>query len=440
MLRFPNVTRAAFVLVAMAVLAPEARAATNASDAAGAGARWLVSNQQADGAFFSPAQQPDATATTVVAIVAGGGDKKAVGRALSYMSKNAEISARASAANSGRIVAGIVAGGGDPKNFGGVDHVRILTSFFDPATGAYDSTDLRNDLVAANGVIASGNALPAAAVRYVKTQQCKGGKTASGFAETDCTSGPDVETTAWAISVLRAAGVKVTDAAIVRAKNFLATAQNRDGGFGSQPGDATRADATGLATSAIYAMRQDPGGRDWKRPDGTPVHALRSLQASSGGFRADGSSSDPDESSTETAVPGLGGDPYPIVPVVTRPAPANGAGSAPAAGSGGAKGAQGATTGSGAGSFLDPNPDHLSSAQTPLQTARPCDICRRSSASFSTPKPAGGDPVVRLRLFALGGLMLATVMIFGGYTLLRGRVSEADVEGSSSGAVESELV
>ncbi len=414
--------RSIVAAAALVVALPAAAGASLASEGAQAGARWLVSDQQSNGAFFSPTQEADDTAAAVAAVVSGQGSANAVQRALGYLRQTAESSARSSAANAGRIVAGIVAGGADPRKFGGVDYVKILGSFYDGVTGAYDAVDLADNLVAANGVVAAGDKLSQQAVRYIRGRQCRNAAgSLRGFATSDCASGADVEATAWAVNVLRRSGVKVTNAALVGAKKYFTSVQNDDGGFGSQGGDTTRAEPTGLAVSALYAMGEGPAGRTWKRSGGTPVRALLDLQDSSGGVR-DAAASDPDERSTVFAVPGLAARFYPIKPPPAFASPDGNA--VPNGRSGDPAGAAVRANGKGtAGVPIDrESPDNVSKDRSPLQSARPCPSCGRANRSYAQPKSRSryDDHVGRTVAIALMGLVVATTMVVGGVALLRG--------------------
>jgi hypothetical protein len=332
---------------------------------------------------------------------------------------NGEPAARASAAAAGRIVAGIVASGADPRSLGGVDYVAILESFYDPATGSYDGSDLANDLVAANGRLAAVGALPAQALRSVRQRQCRDDSgNLGGFAATDCSSGPDVVTTAWAINVLRRAGMKPSSLAVAGARRFLVSSQNADGGFGATAHTETRASTTGLATSAIYALREDP--RDWKRSAGTPLRALATLQDASGGFRDESASPQPDGHSTELAVPALARRTYPVLPPPRSMALPDAGGAADrVADEGSAGGKVGSAEGLRVGPSVDATPDDLSSERKPLRTARPCEVCEVSAGAFARPRVTSTDGVTRTRLTAMGLFGVASAMFYAGYSLLR---------------------
>lgn len=304
--RWFQVVSVAFLVLAAS--APNAVRAEWVNRSAQRGASWLVSRQQANGAFFTATQEADMTAATLAAVVAGGSRGRPVERALDYIREHGEARATRGALT-GSIIAGIVAGGADPRDFGGINYVEILSGQYNALTGAFDSTDFVSNLVAANGALAAGEPLPESALDYIRSNECPDG----GFgSRNQCASGPDVDSSAWAVNVLVAAG-QASDAAVGRATDYMQSVQNDDGGFGRSSGAPTNADSTGLAASAIWALGQKPTKQPWRQPDGdNPTKALGDLQDSSGGFRTFSSDPEPNGISTVNAVPARAGFAYPI--------------------------------------------------------------------------------------------------------------------------------
>jgi hypothetical protein len=308
-------------IVVLVVLESDVRAAAPRIDAARRGAEWIASQQQEDGGFFASGQRVDQTADALVSFVAGRGAGATAPRALENIRRNGADGATRGA-YTGRIIAAIVAGGEDPRSFGGTDYVAKLTAQYDAQTGRYDSENLFSNLQGANGMLASGERLPGKAIDAIYANACSGG----GFGyENGCANGADVDTTAWAINVLVAAGRR-SDAEVASARAFLLSAQQQDGGFGFTRDKPTSADSTGLVLSAIDALREKAIATPWRQDDGDdPVQALLPLQDEDGSFRFVASSRKGNALSTINAVPGLGGVAYPINrinPSTSRPAPA----------------------------------------------------------------------------------------------------------------------
>jgi hypothetical protein len=304
-------------LAASAVPAVDAVSAERLTSARRA-AQWIVDRQEGNGAFFSPTQRVDQTGETLAAVVAGGITGTPVTNALSYISANGQAGATRGAFT-GRIIAGIVAGGGDPSAFGGVDYVAILGSQYDQATGAWESSDLFSNLLAANGSLAAGVGLLPQAVAYLRANECAGG----GFSFANaCGFGPDTDTTALAVSVFVSAGLSL-DPVVARARAFIASRQNDDGGFGfASSFPPTSGDSTGLALSAIAAIGEEPQAHPWQQVDGDdPVKTLLSLQDAAGAFRFSASDAEGNAFTTVNAIAGMAGLFLPIR--ATAPPPAD---------------------------------------------------------------------------------------------------------------------
>ena len=305
---------AAVLACAIGGSGPPAHASAR-GDAARKGADWIAGEQADDGGFFASGQRVDQTAETLAAIVAGGVRGRPVTRAVSYLRKHA-ASGATRGAYTGRIVAGLVAAGENPREFAGTDFVAKLDDQYDKGSGAYDTENLFTNLMGANGAVAVRKALPAKAAAYIGDNACsKGG---FGF-QNGCAEGPDVDTSAWVINVLVAAGRK-SDPAVDSARTYILSVQRDDGGFGFTQDKSTSADSTGLVLSAIEALGERTTKAPWRRGDGgDPVKALLPLQHSSGGFRFVSSSKSPNALSTMNAVPGLARVAYPIPKITEAP-------------------------------------------------------------------------------------------------------------------------
>lgn len=295
-----------------------ANAAPSRQASARDGADWLVSQQRSNGAFFSTSERADETAEHLVAVVAGGVRGKPLTKALDHIGEEGKSAAKRGAFT-GRIVSGIVAGGGDPSDHNGVDYVKILRAQYDSSTGAHDASQFFDNLLAANGMLATGSKLSNTAVDYIRSNACTGG--GFGF-DNGCPKGADVDTTSWAINVLVATGRR-TDPLVPQSRTWLLGQQHDDGGFAFTKDIAqTSSDSTGLALSAIAALDEDARSAPWRQSDGDdPVKALLALQHSSGGFRF-GAGGSPNGSSTRQAVVGMADVAYPVPAAEAQPTPA----------------------------------------------------------------------------------------------------------------------
>jgi hypothetical protein len=290
--------------IAVAVGAPPAAAI---DDAAVRGARYLVTQQRATGAFFAPDARADGVAEVVASLVAGGIGGAPVQRALSYVSAHGAAAAT-KPAYAGRIVMGIVAGGRNPRNFGGVDYVARIKP---DSAGSYDP-NLYGHALSALGVLAASGRLPDAAMKHIRDHQCPDG----GYAyDPGCASAgnlqnalkSNVDTTSLVLCVFVAAGVPPSDPARTDARTFLVSAANEERGYGEYAGRPTNANSTGLALSAIAAIGESPADAPWRSGGQNPAKALRGLQRQSGAFP-------PNDYATVQAVPGLAGVAYPVKP------------------------------------------------------------------------------------------------------------------------------
>lgn len=312
--------RWAGLLVAAALVATTVPGARGVSQerltSARRAAQWIVDRQENNGAFFGPTQRVDQTGETLAAVVAGGITGAAVTSALNYIRTNGQAGATRGAFT-GRIIAGIVAGGQDPRSFGGVDYVAILASQYDQATGAWESSDVFSNLLAANGALAAGVALLPQAVAYLRSHECASG--GFGFSN-GCAFGADTDTTAMAVAVFVAAGLGL-DPVVARARTFIASRQNADGGFGfAESFPPTSGDSTGLALAAIAAIGEEAQAHPWQQTDGDdPVKTLLSLQDASGAFRFSSSDTDGNAFTTVNAIPGMAGRFLPIRGASTPP-------------------------------------------------------------------------------------------------------------------------
>ncbi|HEU0129374.1 MAG TPA: hypothetical protein VFQ85_00090 [Mycobacteriales bacterium] len=164
------------------------------------------------------------------------------------------------------------------------------------------------------------------AVAWLTAEQCADGgwmgnrpDQAAACPAFDFTSfvGEDSNGTAVATQALAAVGATPA----YDPRDFLADAQNADGGFGFVPGFGSDANSTALAIQALLALGEDLG--DWAAPQGTPYSFLLSLQlpnppattAGAFAFQAGaGGKLTANAYATVQAVPALAGKTFPLAP------------------------------------------------------------------------------------------------------------------------------
>jgi hypothetical protein len=171
--------------------------------------------------------------------------------------------------------------------------------------------------------LAAAGQSDAAALTWLKAEQCADGgwmgnrpDQAAPCPAFDPTTfaGEDSNGTALAVQALVAQNATPT----VDPFDFLADAQNDDGGFGYVPGQDSDANSTALALQALAAAGEDPA--DWAAPDGDPVSFLLGLQlgnppaANAGAFAVVPGATTPHALATVQVVPALAGQPFPIAP------------------------------------------------------------------------------------------------------------------------------
>lgn len=308
---------AASLAIAGASMGWHPAAAADPRPAAINAAGWLSGRQASDGSLPGPGARVDEVAEAAAAVAATGTQGDAVRQAMQLVASRGPAQATRGG-QAGRLVAGIRASGQDARRLGGHDFVAHLQTFYDKATGRYDSQVFAHTL-AVLGVAAAGEAVPEGAVRYLGVNQCRDG----GFGhEPGCIQGADTDTTALVVAALIATGSKPGDSAVARARSWLLAARNAEGGFGDRAGAPTNANSTGLALSAIAALGERPDAAPWPSGNSNAVDALLRLQSPEGGFRYR-AGGQPDGYATVQAIPGLLGLAHPL------PAPAAPAGTQP---------------------------------------------------------------------------------------------------------------
>lgn len=269
-------------------------------------AGYLAGRQLASGAFGTPDQPADATAETLASALAAGVSREVSERALRYVRVHGPERARTRAGVAGRLVLGLLTAGVDPRTFGGFDYLAAIDARYDAVTGKYDD-GLYADALAALAVVAMRGELPDRAVAYLRINRCPDG----GFAHDSCAQASDVDTTAMVLMVLLRGAPR--DEATTKARLYLAEARNADLGWGQRArDDATNANSTALAISALSAAGEEPS-----------LAALLALQRHDGGVRFSAVASDANDYATVQAIPALLRQSYPLrpAPILRSPAP-----------------------------------------------------------------------------------------------------------------------
>jgi prenyltransferase beta subunit len=281
---------------------------------------YLKTQQNADGGFgsgFSPGSTLSATADTVLAIVAAGGDlsdfEQGSNTPLTYLESQAPSAT--TGGDLSKLILAAIAAGQNPRQFGGVDSVAKLESLIgaDGKIGTATDTFVAHTL-AILALKSAQRPIPAMAVQYVKgAQQESGGWAWDGTAATAV----DTNTTAFALQALVAAGEAGSSEAVTRALAYYQGIQNEDGGWPYQNpsdfGTTTDANSTAVTIQAILAAGQAPDSADWTTAqDKTPIAALEALQNPSGGFAWQATVPGDNLLATVQALPALAGKAFPF--------------------------------------------------------------------------------------------------------------------------------
>lgn len=267
------------LLIAAALLALPLFAASAAlprAEAIDAGAAFIRSLQQPDGGFADSAGQ---SIDAIYALRAAGYEpaKESTGGVtpVDYLEANAATLTSPGAAAKGALAAKAL--GLDPRSVRGTDLIAAIAGAYNPETGAYAADDFSQS-IAMLGLACTGNDLgPKAADALRATQvETEGGWGFGGFSDPD--------TTAIAVQALVAAGVPATDAALVRALDYLEGAQGNDGGWGFDPNESN-ASSTAYVVQALIALGEDPEAAAWAKDGVTPIAYLLGQQNADGSFK-----------------------------------------------------------------------------------------------------------------------------------------------------------
>jgi len=241
------------------------------------------------------------TSWAAMTIAASEEDAHDWGNLVEYLRENADRIDDDKATDWERQVLAIVACEENPRDFGGIDYIAKVESFFDGEQIGH-LANLYDDFFGILALIASGIEKDSSIIQtvriYIKQKQHENG----GWG--------DVDSTAAAIMALIASGEHSSSVSIMNALSFIKTTQVESGGF--QSWGTANAASTAWAVSAIVAAQQDPTSEDWNKNDNTPIDFLISLRQENGCFNwAEGQSMNP-EWMTSYVIPALLGKSYPI--------------------------------------------------------------------------------------------------------------------------------
>jgi hypothetical protein len=208
-----------------------------------------------------------------------------------------------------KTILALAAVGKNPANFGNIDYVQKLKSYYDGnqmGDSALLNDDIWSILALASVFEANSDEAMAAKDFLLANQNSDGGW---GYA---VGGDSDTNDTAAAIMALVETGVSVADSVITNAVAYLQSLQNEDGGFPYNPIWGTESDSGSDAwvISAIYKIGQDPA--NWEKKGNNPVTHLESLQDTDGGFWWVETSDWNNKSMTPYAVIALSGKSFPV--------------------------------------------------------------------------------------------------------------------------------
>jgi hypothetical protein len=179
--------------------------------------------------------------------------------------------------------------------------------YYSPTLSAYTDQSGPNSW-AILGALAVSETVPSDAVAALRASALEDGgwEWAPGW-------GTDTNSTALAIQALVAAGEPISASSIVSGLDYLAGAQNEDGGFPYAPRTDSPSDtnSTAYVVQAIIATGQDPLGPTWTISNSTPISYLLTMQLTDGSFEwqpGTGTS----QLATVQAIPALLGRAYPV--------------------------------------------------------------------------------------------------------------------------------
>jgi len=246
---------------------------------------------------------PMTTAWAAMAFCSANAD---VGNIPSYLENSIKTLDPEKATDWERHALAIVACNGNPRNFGGINFVEKIKSFYDGEQIGSKSL-LNDDVWGIISLISCGVEKDDPIIQnvrdYIIEHQNSDGGWGVGVA-----GGSDVDSTSATIMALISSGVDRDSSIIKKALSFLREQQLDNGGFSSW-GIANSA-STSWAIMAISCAGEDPN--KWTKNGNSPVDYLLSLQSDDGSFKWNETLDLNPEWMTSYAIPALLGKYYPI--------------------------------------------------------------------------------------------------------------------------------
>lgn len=277
-------------------------------EAAGQGAEWLVTQQQADGGFgdgFSEGSVPGATADVAFALAAVDIDPATVESSegntpIDYFESLLAASEDVDAGQLGKIVTALAAAGYDTSDFAGMNLVELLLASQDEEGVFVNDSGFIGHCIIMQALYNSGTDVPVSAVEALVAVQNEDGGWAFALDEVS-----DTNTTSYCVQALVPQESEMASDAIDRALSYFFAIQNEDNGWPYQnPSDfGTDSDSqsTALVAMAFLATEEDFG--EWNAP--AVYDLLLGFQNESGSFSFSSSFAGDNILATSTIVPAL---------------------------------------------------------------------------------------------------------------------------------------
>jgi hypothetical protein len=183
------------------------------------------------------------------------------------------------------------------------------SDFYSPTLGALsaDGGPLAWGII---GTLALSEPVPSDSVEYLR-----GMALPSGGWEWSPGWGHDTNSTALALQALAAAGVPLTDTAIISGEAYLDSAKTQEGGYNYDPNSAYGTDADSNSTAYVLQALK---ALEVAAPDQAVAFLLK-LQGPDGALGWQTAQPAPNLGSTQQAIPALVGQSYPIKRVALKP-------------------------------------------------------------------------------------------------------------------------
>ncbi|HEX17570.1 MAG TPA: DUF4430 domain-containing protein [Thermoplasmatales archaeon] len=260
---------------------------------------FLKSREREDGEIGDPMT----TAWAAMAFCSANAD---MGSIPSYLEKSIETLDPEKATDWERHALAIVACNGNPRNFGGIDFVEKIKSFYDGEQIGSKSL-LNDDVWGIISLISCGVERDDPIIQNVRNYIIEHQNSDGGWG-VGVAGGSDVDSTSATIMALISSGVDRDSSIIRKALNFLKEQQLDNGGFSCW--GIENSASTSWAIMAISCAGEDPS--KWIKNGNSPVDYLLSLQEDDGSFRWNETLDLNPEWMTSYAIPALLGKYYPV--------------------------------------------------------------------------------------------------------------------------------